>query len=100
MNVKLGVLGLVWSMAAGAQNPVITSFPGTGTLTWENPSNFVFNYRVEWASRAEGPWSDFTCTAPLDYIIPTGAVMSASVSSLPTTALMPVSSVIPVTTTA
>ena len=79
MNRKLGVLGLLWSMTAWAQNPVITSFPGTGTLTWENPSNFVFNYRVEWASRAEGPWSDFTCTAPLDYIIPTGAVMSASV---------------------
>lgn len=71
--------GLAWAMAAGAQNPVIVSFPGTGTLTWEHPTNDVMNYQVEWASTAAGPWTNFASAAHLDDIAPTGAVMSAVV---------------------
>ncbi len=79
MKKALGVLGLVWAVAAGAQNPVIVSFPPTGNLTWENPTNGVLRNRVEWASHADGPWSPFASTAHLDDIAPTGAVMSAAV---------------------
>ncbi len=79
MKRALGVLGLVWAMAAGAQNSVIGSLPGTGTLTWESPATPVLRYRVEWASSQDGPWTPFSMTAHLDDIAPTGTVMSAAV---------------------
>ncbi len=41
---------------AGAQEQVITSFEKNGTITWVNPEPGR-EYRVEWASRPEGPWS-------------------------------------------
>jgi formylglycine-generating enzyme required for sulfatase activity len=42
------------------QAPVITSFPGNGRVTWTNTVNAKATYRMEWSSRAGGPWHSFT----------------------------------------
>ena len=74
--------GLVCAMsiAAMGQDLWVTSFSGDGMLTWTYPTNGVTSYRVEWASRAEGPYTNFTGSAVmLDGIAPTGNTMDAAV---------------------
>lgn len=53
------LMGLAVSEALG-QGPVITSFQGNGRITWTNTVNTKATYRLEWASRASGPWHSFT----------------------------------------
>jgi len=49
-------LGLWAATVAVAQDPVVTSFRGNGTLVWTNLPNTNALYRVEWAASAGGPW--------------------------------------------
>lgn len=83
MKMTRVVLGLIWAMgfsAWGQSNPVITSFQGNGILEWTHPTNGVGYYRLEWASQANGPWTNFTGAAlMLNHISPTGETMRASV---------------------
>ena len=44
------VLMAAWSGAVSGQEPVITSFPGNGQLSWTNAVNTNALYRVEWAA--------------------------------------------------
>jgi len=63
-----------------AQDLTITSFNGNGKLTWAYPTNGVANYRVEWASTLDGPWTNFKGGAvALDCIIPVSNTMTAAV---------------------
>ena len=62
------------------QDLAITSFTGNGMLTWSYPTNNVLNYRVEWASVAGGPWTNFSeAAAMLNTIAPTGETMAAEI---------------------
>ena len=82
MKKILGFLGwgFALGLAATGEDLAINSFSGDGTLTWTYPTNGVASYRVEWASRAEGPYADFAeAAARLGAIAPTGATMAAAV---------------------
>ena len=48
--------GLLAATVAVAQEPVISSFRGNGSLVWTNVPNTNALYRVEWAASAGGPW--------------------------------------------
>jgi hypothetical protein len=62
--------------AALAQQPVITSFPGNGQLTWTNsPATNAFT--VQWAPALAGPWS--STWQPLDSLVVTGAQTTVAV---------------------
>lgn len=58
----ISVLVLAGALATNClgQEPVITSFHGSGTVSWTNTLNSNALYRVEWAPRAGGPWHSFT----------------------------------------
>ena len=69
-------LGL-WTSAALGQDPVITSFPGNGQLSWTNASDSNALYRVEWAAQAGGPWQrTFDNIGSLDGLTATGFTVS------------------------
>lgn len=72
---------LAWLLVtAKAADLTITSFSGNGTVTWTYPTNNVAVYKVEWASQADGPWTNFAgATSMLDAITPTGVTMAAAV---------------------
>lgn len=65
------------------QDLVIQSFDKSGQITFNVVTN-ASRYRVEWASAAGGPWTNFTAAASLlDDILPTEVgVMTASVPML------------------
>lgn len=73
----LGAVAVFWVATAPAGSLVISSLSGDGTLNWTYPTNGVIGYRVEWAPRAGGPWTN--TWDDLAAIAPTGTTMSASV---------------------
>ncbi|MGD9782032.1 MAG: formylglycine-generating enzyme family protein [Kiritimatiellia bacterium] len=81
MKMLARLVFLVCSMGFSAlgEDLTITSFSGNGTLTWAYPTNGVTNYRVEWASPADGTYTNFDgAAAMLNTIVPTGATMTAT----------------------
>ena len=54
------VSGQAAALAAGAEELAITSFEGTGQLTYNTLNDGTnYSYRVEWAPAPSGPWSEF-----------------------------------------
>jgi hypothetical protein len=60
MLAPVAALSAMLAARAVAQGPVITSFRGNGWLSWTHAVNTNALYRVEWSSRAGGPWHAFT----------------------------------------
>ena len=63
-------------VVARGQQPVITSFPGNGQLTWTNQSG-TNGFTVQWAPSVTGPW--LQSWSALDSLICTGSQTSVSV---------------------
>lgn len=76
--VVVGLGGVASLVLAG--DVVINSFNATGQLTFRGASNAV-SYRIEWASSANGPWTNFAgASARLDAIPSSGTgIVTAAV---------------------
>ena len=73
-----GGIGFLGAVSRG-QNLMITSLSGDGTLTWTSSISGIIEFRVQGASNLEsGGWTNESVA-----IVPTGTVMSATVSMLP-----------------
>jgi hypothetical protein len=76
ITVGLGFVLALATQSALAQQPLITSFPGNGQLTWTN-SPGTNGFTVQWAPTVTGPWS--SNWQALDSLITTSTQKTVSV---------------------
>ncbi len=79
-NLSL-LLAAVVSAASASAQVVITSLNQNGQLTWTNAVTNA-TYRVEWASSAAGPWTNFNALTKLDSIWSTNNRVTVQVPML------------------